>query len=373
MVDENVMTSIIRCMCNHSSVYRLGSVALLFLLFVAIGFLYISYPKRAMEESVRAFAKNDLQTALVQINKVLKRNPSDIQALLFKATILSQRGSLEFKEFEYGQQSLDVLNRVLTLDPNNPEALRLMGYAYEIMELYDHAHASYTKALALDPGNADILFGDAHAWDLQGNLERAEAGYRAALMRKPDLAEAHAGLARIYAQRGLVQESIAEFELVASSADSMRLRAEANYSVGSMKLSTGDIASAEARIRKSIEIDPSYPLGWVGLGSALAEKATHQGSEVTEDQKTLLIQDSLKSLERAMELNRDQSLAYYYAAMDYFYLHDLQKAKELMDKAKMTIEDDITLGLGDKERMRKRVDASLAIFTMLLNPRDELL
>ena len=149
----------------------------------------------AITQSYQAFDNNDLDGAIAAADGVLSSDPNNVSALLAKASALAQKGSLEFKEQEYGTQAIAVANQVLVLDPNNAEAWRIIGYSNEIMQHYDAAHDAYGRAIALDPRNALAIAGDAHAWDLQGDMEKAEAGYRRALAVDPAIVNARIGLA----------------------------------------------------------------------------------------------------------------------------------------------------------------------------------
>ena len=81
----------------------------------------------ALAEARQAFDNNDLAGALAAAESALANNPNDINALLAKATTLAQKGSLEFKEKEYGPQAIAVAQQVLALDPNNATAWRIIG------------------------------------------------------------------------------------------------------------------------------------------------------------------------------------------------------------------------------------------------------
>ena len=168
-------------------------------------------PHVSAETSASAFDRNDFVGAMRATDKLLAINPANISALLAKANILAQEGSIEFKEKEFGTQAIAVAQQVLALDSHNAEAWRIIGYAHEIMQEYPLAHDAYAKSLAIDPHNALTMSQDAHSYDLEGNTTKAEAGYRAALVLMPALDQAQMGLGRIAFPKGTTSRLVSLF------------------------------------------------------------------------------------------------------------------------------------------------------------------
>lgn len=331
-----------------------------------IAFFYHTSPQRLLQSSADSFENNDFSAALNDVNRILLRNPSNVEALLMKATILAQQGSLFFKEQEYGEQVLVLAEKVLSIDPNNQEALRLIGYAHEIMQEYNKAHDAYVRVLLINPKNAPVLFSDAHAWDLQGDLAKAEAGYRAALAADPNFDNARAGLGRIYAQQGKGDEALAQFTALASTSN-LHLRAEAAYSASSILRTTGNFEQAESYAREAIQADPKYPLGWVGLGAILSSSVMNDNSSLEGEALSSALEESQSSLRKALELNPNQALAYYYLAIDYFALAQLPQTKEMLEKAQETLSNDITLNPVEKERLKIQIEPLLKIVSRIIS------
>ena len=118
-------------------------IVLAVLLVVALGVSFIFYPnipvtdfeKSAVMLKVKDdFNNNNFDGAIKKAETILSGNKKDVSALLAVASTLAQKGSIEFKEKEYGQKAIDIANKVLAIEPNNAEAYRIIGYANEIME-----------------------------------------------------------------------------------------------------------------------------------------------------------------------------------------------------------------------------------------------
>jgi cytochrome c-type biogenesis protein CcmH/NrfG len=110
--------------------------------------------------AVTAFNQNDFATAIADSDTLLASDHNNIDALLAKAITLAQKGSIEFKEAEYGTQAIVVAQQALAIDPKNSEAWRIIGYANEIQQKYDEAHTAYAKSIALNPKNVAAISDD---------------------------------------------------------------------------------------------------------------------------------------------------------------------------------------------------------------------
>ena len=306
---------------------------------------------------VDAFNKNDFAGAVAQADAQLAADPNNIRALLLKAGTLAQQGSLTFNERTYALQAIDIAHQVLALDPKNDEAWRIIGYANEIMQHYGEAHAAYNQSLAFNPHNVMTLFDNAHAWDLQGKLDQAETGYRAALALAPDLDQAHMGLGRVLTAKGDTDGAISQFTQAAASTKNVRLRAEATYSAGILIQSRGDTKTAEQYMRNATTIDPSYPLGWAGLGTVLFTKAMSTSSPMNETDQQAAVQESLTDLDKAIKLNPNQTVAHIQFATEFALIGHADDAINILEKTKRIVPGDITLNATDKAATLQHINA----------------
>ena len=317
--------------------------------------------QRRMSEANALFNANDTSAAVAKADSILTRDPRNITALLLKAASLAQKGSLEFKETTFGPQAIAIAQEALALDPRNSEAYRIIGYAYEIMQKYDEAHAAYEKALALDPSNVAAVSQNAHAYDLQGQIEKAEVGYRAALALDQNFSQAQMGLGRIFVQKGQLDEALARFTRVAGTAQNARVKAEAAYSAGSISSARGNRAEAERFMRLATVTDQKYALGWVGLGKELFDQSIAASSQISLGQRNALITSSMDSLQKAIAINPNQSLAHYQLGIQLAALGKTSAAVKILTEAKSIVASDITLSTTGKTTMLAKIDSALAV------------
>jgi tetratricopeptide (TPR) repeat protein len=314
-----------------------------------------------LEDSYTAFDSNDVDAAIAAADGMLSRNPKDVSALLAKASALAQKGSLGFREAEYGPQAIDVAQQALGINPKSGEAWRIIGYANEIMQAYAAAHDAYQNAITLEPSNALAVAGDAHAYDLQGDMDKAEAGYRKALAMNPNLTSAKMGLARVEVYRGDLKAALALYQSVSAlSVGNVRERAGAAYSAGQLEEGLGNYEDAEAHFRLATRLDPNYALGWTGLATELFRQATTKASNLSGDARSSRANESLTDLQRAITLNPNQSMAHYQLATQMVVMGRLPDALLILKGLeKQIVQNDITLSASAKIAMLERVKSAL--------------
>jgi len=178
--------------------------------------------------------KNSLDEAKKLNNEVLKVQPSDLDAQIYKAEIQLRQAK--------PADAVDTLQNVLKSDPGS-------------------AVAHYQLGVALD---------------LMGNLPRAEAEWREAVRLNPDNVDAHRALASAAFQRSdvsvLSQEADQIIRLQPAAPDGYLLR-------GIAEISRKRYDMANDYIKRSLEKEPNNPAAYVQLGNlrlALAQMAEAQ-------------------------------------------------------------------------------------------------
>ncbi len=343
---------------SRPALVGIGAIILLALAAAAL-LIVVKLPRPSLDQAAASFNQNNFSAAITNINFVLLRDPRNVEALLLRAEILAQQGSITFNEQEYGQQAIAIAQQVLSIDPTNDEAYRVIGYANEIMQQYNAAHAEYQKALSLNPHNALAIADDAHAYDLQGELDKAKAGYEASLALDPNTTLAHMGLGRILVAEGDLDGALAQFQSVYRTSGNVRTRAEAAYSAGIISGMKGESAATERSMRLATTMDPTYPLAWAGLGAVLFARSYATSSPLTADGRVGLVRESMQDLVKAINLNPNQSSAYLQLGVELAALGQKTDAIRILGDGKAVVMKDITLGAAEKTAMSARIGALL--------------
>lgn len=156
--------------------------------------------------------------------------------------------------------------QILRADPQQVEALAILGLLYCQVQQYDRAIAPYQQVIALQPDAADAHhnLGLAHA-EL-GQFEPAIAAYRRSLELEPDNPKTLYNLGNAYRLTGQLEEAIAAYQ------EALRLEpnyADALHNLGVTRQLQGQIPEAKACYERAIALKPDYPEALNSLGTAL--------------------------------------------------------------------------------------------------------
>ena len=178
------------------------------------------------------------------------------------------------------QESLDAINRgdaakakpllekVLRREPRNVDALNLKSIIAKRDGDTNAARQLMQRALAADPRRADIRANLGNLYASLGENEAAIAEYRTAVAAMPDFRAARLGLARSLVAIDDADGAIAEATtLIGRAAND----AEAWNVLGTARQLAGDDAGAEEAFRKALGLAPGYVVARHNLGALLTQ------------------------------------------------------------------------------------------------------
>jgi tetratricopeptide (TPR) repeat protein len=127
------------------------------------------------------------------------------------------------------------IQRAITLEPGNPENVRLAAGSAAILGRFDEALELNRRAVDLDPLNANSWASLGETEYLMGQLDKAAADSKKALELSPDVWPGHLMLSQIYVRQGRPQDALPEIELVGLPYDRAFLYVIAYYALGRKK------------------------------------------------------------------------------------------------------------------------------------------
>ena len=221
------------------------------------------------------------------------------------------------KNSKWTDLALANATKATALNNSLASAYVTLGRVHSSLGQNDLSLSEFQRALQLDARNADALQGKARAYDLAGRNADAEAAYKQAIALRPDYWDGYNSLGLFYDDHGKYDEAIAQLQhAIQFTPDNAQLYSN----LGAAYLDSGDpkrVPLAEAALKKSIELGPSYPT-YANLGF-LYEGRRDYGNAVA-------------ALEKALQLNDKNYLVWANLAAAYDGLSELDKAAAARDR-----------------------------------------
>ncbi len=308
---------------------------------------------------VNSFNAGNYDESLKLANDYLQKHPKDAQAWAAKATILANKGSVEFKENTYGQQAIEVANKALAIDPQLPEGFYARGYAHEIQNQFEQTKSDYDKALSMDKDNPTYLNQMGHLYDLMGKPEEAKKYYEQALAINPNFGKALINMGRYEMRYGSEDKAMQYFEKSLPVINNDIEKAGVYYSLGMLKLNQDKLQEGYKYMQQAVKMAPEYPQALIGRGWAGMLLMTQKDGdlEVLEKQG-LTFQTAFDDVNSAIKINPNQTLGYLVLARMYLRLPFLaNKSLDYYDQALSVVDNDITIMSNDRASFKKEIEA----------------
>ncbi|MEO5363886.1 MAG: tetratricopeptide repeat protein, partial [Magnetococcus sp. DMHC-8] len=191
----------------------------------------------------------------------------DLARAIQEALQIHQAGQLDAAEAIY--------RKVLAIQPENPDALHLLGFICHQRNQGEKAAELVGKAVALQPDRTIFLNNYGIILTSLGRREEAMECYRRALRIQPDFYMALGNLGGCLADLGQQEESIACYQkALAANPNGI----EVLNSLGNVLLKAGRYQEAIASYQRAITIQPNYADAYNGMGTALRDSGQFEES-----------------------------------------------------------------------------------------------
>lgn len=221
---------------------------------------YSQATHEALSLAVQHHNAGRLSEAESLYQKVLKADPNQPDALHLLGVLAAQVGKKDI--------AADLITKAVNIQPENADAHSNLGNALKDLGKLYEAVDCYNKALAIRPDNAVAHANLGNTLKDLGKPEEALDSYRKALSIKPDYVEAHFNLGNALKDLGRPDEAIASY-LKAIAIKSDYVEAYSNLGVALQDL--GRLNEAMASFNKSIAIKPDFADAHFNLGNALRD------------------------------------------------------------------------------------------------------
>jgi len=131
------------------------------------------------------YAKHKPELAVLRLNRILREQPENAQALSLKAYALNKLANL-IKDWEYSRSALAAAKKALELSPLNDIALTSKGWALIDLGRASESIPYLIRATTANPRNEYAWFNLAWAQYLIGNFTESSASITKALELSPN-------------------------------------------------------------------------------------------------------------------------------------------------------------------------------------------
>lgn len=224
--------------------------------------------RACLDEGLRAHAEGRLDSARAAYARALSIVPDHPDALNLMGTAWLQLGD--------AHQAAAYLERAIHKLRNHPGVLGNLAQAYFALHRYGEAEEAFRKAQHLDPRNVYFPMGVANALGMQGKLADAEDRLRKLTHGYPDVALVWLNLGNAVRDQGRLQEA-AELYRQALRLDSNLVDARNN--LGSMLHAQKRFEEAESEYRACITLVPDYIVAQYNLASVVIDLGRFREAE----------------------------------------------------------------------------------------------
>jgi len=272
-----------------------GAAALFLCLLICVPLLGQDQSDR-LRQARRQMSLQRLDRALKEVERVLRIEPQNVEALQLKGEIALRRADLD--------GALSAWTEASRLHPEDVELRIMIGdLLLRRNDRLDDALAVYGRILQDDPGNVRIMVSMGSIHERRGQWQEAATLYRAALAVDPNYVRARSSLGAVLFKVGQYAEASQELQKATElSPRDLRSLVFAGLSQNHL----GHYENALARLKEAVEVDPHSANQLIGVKEQLP-------------QFTLLVALFTKAYEEApREAGRSYDLAVIqYYAQDY--------------------------------------------------------
>ena len=176
--------------------------------------------------------------------RVLQAEPDNADALHLMGNAAAQLGDVDL--------SISLISRASGLAPKNTAYLSSLGLAYRLKRQFDLALDCYARALELEPDCASAHFNLGNTLQSMGRLPDAAKSFARALELNPDFFEAHYNLANIRKSSGEYLAAIDHYRIAVTLKPDF---ADAHHNLGSALQALGRVDEALASYQRALAAD----------------------------------------------------------------------------------------------------------------------
>jgi tetratricopeptide (TPR) repeat protein len=253
---------------------------------------------------------DDLGNAKKYLEKVVKLNPSTIEAYALLASVYS-------KQRDY-TDAATAFNKVIELDPKRADAYFGLGDIYFRMQRWTDAVAALEKGVSLDSSRKEALFTIGNAYEELRDFAKAADAYEKYLQSNPE--SPWTGFLRLGNCRmelGQYDQAVAALE---QAQKAQPQDVNVNYRLAQAYEKAGQLKEAQATYENLVALNP-------------ADAATYYGLIVRMYDGAGQYESAIEAAKKVIELNPKSEIAVYNLGIMYLKLDRCDEAIETFKQA----------------------------------------
>lgn len=193
--------------------------------------------------------------------QILKGEPNNVDALHLLGVLMYRQEKL--------QESAELISKAVEIDPEYAEGHYNLANVLDELGKPDQAIASFQRAIKLNPDYAKAHYNLGIIFKEQNKLDDATESFQRAIACDPNYAKAHNNLGMVFKEQGKLDEALASFQ----KAIACDPRCAPVYNnMGIVLKNLKKLKEAVSAYAKAIDLDPNYADAYANLGIALKEQ-----------------------------------------------------------------------------------------------------
>ena len=211
----------------------------------------------ALAVALQYHRAGNLQQAEAIYRQILHADPNQADALHLLGEAAVQTGRFEL--------AVQYISRAIGIRPADPAFHYNLGKALQGQGKWMEAMAQYQETIRLKPDDALAHNNLGNTLMEQGRLAEAVTQYQEAIRLKPDYALAHNNLGNVLMEQSRLAEAVVQYQ------EALRLKpdlAGARNNLGEVYRAQGQVAEAVAQYQEALRLKPDYAEAHNHLGAA---------------------------------------------------------------------------------------------------------
>jgi tetratricopeptide (TPR) repeat protein len=170
---------------------------------------------------------------------------------------------MEYQNLNQFKEAIEVLKEAIRINANNEGALYEIAYCYDRLGDYQQAINCYTSFIDENPYSFTAWYNLGNAYSKSENFERSVWAYDYSILINPDFGPTHFNIGNAYLTLEKYHKALEHFH------ECIRLDGEdamALCYIGEAHEQLNELDLAKHFYKRSLELAPLLPEGWLGLG-----------------------------------------------------------------------------------------------------------